>query len=434
MNILLVQPFIIPEIETLTGKLMYSVFRKISFFDTYLNLQIIAAVTPKEHNIKFIDERFEDIKYEKKYDLIGLTCTTGLSKRAYEIADNFRKMNIPVVIGGPHVSFLPEEAKQHANAIVIGEGELIWPKLLKDLENGELKPFYKQEKTVNPAQIPPARRDIIKRGFLPVARIQATRGCRLNCEFCCVPIIEKKTIRKRPIDEVINELKSIRQKLIIFSDASLTMDPEYTKNLFRRMKGLHKKFACFGNTDVLAKDEELLKLAKKAGCHTWHVGFESTSQLVINKLNKYTNTIEEYKTVVKNIHKNGMAVSGAFIVGFDEDNKDTFKHILQTAIDIKIDLLEINLLTPFPGTPLYNRLNKEGRILTKDWFHYREGQGLTKTVYQPKNMEPEALRNGVDWIFWKWLAPKNQIRLMISAIRYGLFTFLYINFSAHFFL
>ena len=413
---------------------MYNAFRKISFFDTYLSLQIIAAVTPIEHKIEVMDERLKDIKFEKKYDIVGITCTTGLSPRAYEIADKFREIGTPVVIGGPHVSCNPEEAKEHADAVVIGEAELTWPELLKDFEKGQMKLFYKQEEPIDPKYIPAPRRDIYKKGFLPVARVQTTRGCPLNCEFCAVPVIEKHPLRQRPIENVIKEIKSLRQKLIIFSDSSMTMNPEYTKELFRRMKGLHKKFACFGNADVLAKDEELLKLAKKAGCHTWHVGFESTSQSIIDRLKKSTNRVEEYKACVDNIHKHGMAISAAFIAGFDEDDHQTFGDILKAAYDLKIDLLEINMLTPFPGTPLFERLERAGRITTKNWFHYREGQGGTDTVYQPKNFTGDELREGIDWIFWNWLGPKNQIKLMGKSTRYGLFTFVYLFISSHFFL
>jgi radical SAM superfamily enzyme YgiQ (UPF0313 family) len=403
------------------------------FFDSYLNLQIIAAVTPPNHKITFVDERIRNLKFDEKYDLVGITSTTGLSPRAYEIADKFRTLKVPVVLGGPHVSSLPDEAKQHADSVVIGEGELTWPQLLKDLEQGKLKPFYKQTQPIDPKMIPHARRDLA-RGFLPVARIQATRGCLYNCEFCAVPTIEKHILRKRPIEDVIDEIKHIRQKFLIFSDSSLTLDVEYSKDLFRSMKGLHKKFACFGNADALATDDELLRLAKKAGCHTWHVGFESTSQEIIDRLGKSTNNVTEYRNIVQRLHKNRMAISASFIVGFDEDTTDVFGQVLQAVTDMKIDLFEINILTPFPGTPLYKRYEREGRILTKDWYHYKEGQGGTKVVFQPKNMTPDELRDGIDRIFWEWLKAKNQLKISMRTIKYGSFPFIYTFFSSHFFL
>ena len=408
-------------------KVMYRNFGPLVFIlDYYLVAQQIAAVTPKKHSMKLIDERFETIDFEEDCDVVVLTFPTGYSTRAYEVADEFRKKGKTVVMADYHASVMPEEAKEHADSILIGEVELSWPHFLKDFQKGEIKPYYKQEKPVDPAIIPPANRELIKKFHRPLARIQATRGCPINCEFCRIPAFEGTTYRKRPVENVIKEIKSIRQKFLFFADGSLTLDPEYTKALFKQMKGLRKRFFCCGNADVLNVDDELLKLAKKAGCIAWYVGFESVNQNTIDLLNKKTNVVEKYKSVVQKIHDHGIAVCGSFIVGFDNDTFDDFDNIIDAMYDLKMDHIELNILTPFPGTPLFKRLDKEGRILTKNWFHYREGQSGTNIPFQPKNMTREELTNeGRLRIFDHWYGSKDinlkeYIRRRLSFFKEGL--------------
>ena len=355
----------------------------------YLALQVIASLTPSKHIVETVDEPYETIDFNKKYDLVGISCMSYGVNRGYQIADEFRKRKIKVVLGGCHPSAMPYEAKQHADSVVIGEAELTWPQLLEDLENGELKSFYYQKKPVDPELIPPARRDItkIRSRF---AGIEASRGCPICCDFCSISNKPGgKKFRPRPIENVIEEIKSIEQKFLFFYSPSMTIDPEYTKSLFDEMIGLNKKFSCDGNVNVLARDEKLLKTAKKAGCVGWTVGFESVSQKTIENIGKKSNKIEDYKTVVKNIYGNGMVLRGGFIFGFDEDTLDTFDETLDFVYNLELNTLSTGILTPYPGTPLFDRLESEGRILTRDWSKYTSHH----VVFQPKNMSPDQLYN-----------------------------------------
>ncbi len=393
--------------------------------DNYIHLQQVAAVTPEKHSIDFIDERFDKIDYTKDYDLVGITCVTGYANKVYEIADNFRKHGKRVVLGGPHPSALPDEAKDHSDSVVIGEAEELWPKLLNDFENNQLKDTYRQELKIPGEKIPCPRRDIIKRHKFPIARVQATRGCPNNCDFCGIKVVEGNKLRKRPVENVISEIKSLPQKFIKFSDASLTLDPEYTKDLFRQLKGLKKRFTCFGNQDVLCEDDELLKIARKAGCIAWYVGFESISQETLNNIGKNTNKVKDYIKTTKKIHDNKMLVSGSFIFGFDEDTPSTFKETPKLMDKMKIDLAEINLLTPFPGTPLFERFDREGRIINKVWFNYREGQPGTVPVFQPKNFTMDEFQKLSDLVFNEWYPLQKSVKRMARSIPYGFYKFMF---------
>ena len=356
-----------------------------------LALAQLAGMTPEKHKVEAIFERYQNVDFEWDGDVVGLSCLTSVAPRAYEIADRFRKKGTTVVLGGWHPSALPMEAKQHADAVVIGEAEIIWPRLLNDLEKNELKPFYKNETPVDLSCIKSADREI-NQGISFVAGIQASRGCPMGCEFCGVTNSpDGRIFRKRSVENVVEEIKTIRQKHLYFYDPSMTINPDYAKQLFRAMRDLNKKFVCFGNVDVLGRDDELLKLASEAGCENWFVGFESISQETINKLNKKSNKVENYASSIKKIHEYGMTVIGAFIFGFDTDTKDVFDNTAEMIYDLSIDIAEFTILTPYPGTPLFDRLDKEGRILTKDWSKYTEKDNV---VFMPKNMTPEDLLDG----------------------------------------
>ncbi|RLF93100.1 B12-binding domain-containing radical SAM protein [Thermococci archaeon] len=355
-----------------------------------LALQQVAGITPKNHSVKIIDERYERLNFNEECDIVGIYCLTYHANRVYQIADEFRRRGVTVVLGGDHPSALPEEAKQHADAVVIGEAEETWPQLLDDFRNNRLKPFYRQNKPIDPRLIPPARREAgSNRPF--IAGIEASRGCPVGCEFCAVSNRPHgRLFRPRPIENVIDEIKSIKQKFLYFYNPTSTANPGYTKALFKEMIGLNKRFTCFGNVDVLAKDEELLRLASEAGCMFWNVGFESISQETIKHMGKRTNVVEKYVKVVKKIHDYNMKILGNFIFGFDTDKPDVFDNTLERAYELNLDLAQFAILTPFPGTPLFERLEREGRILTRDWSRYTEAD----VVFQPKHISPEELIEG----------------------------------------
>lgn len=423
MKALLVQPYAGYELPNLVMKLS----ARLPAYPN-LTLQQLAGICPEDYAVEAIDEnRGDKINFEKEYDLVVITCRTATVPRAYKIGDEFRCRGIPVVICGYHPSALPEEAKQHVDSVVIGEADISLSKIFKDVQKDKLKPYYKSD-PVDPKLIPSTRRDIIDY-YLPLAAIETTRGCPVNCDFCFVHKVEGKIHRKRPIENVIDEIKSIKQKNIFFYDSSLTIEPRYTKNLFKNMISLNKRFACYGNVNVLAKDEEFLKLASEAGCVSWFVGFESISQKSLDETNKKINQVDKHLSAIKKIKKYDMAIVGSFIFGFDNDTPNIFDTTYNTINKWSIDAIEFRVLTPFPGTALYKRLKKEGRILTEDWGKYN----FANVVFQPKNMSVEELFEGTRWIIQKFYSIPNIIKRFYNSIEkyrdiYMLYCILQLNF------
>ncbi len=252
-----------------------------------LTFEQLTGVTPSDYPVSIIDERFQKLTYDTDADLIGISCMTPEAPRAYEIADEFRRRGHTVVLGGWHVSALPKEAAAHADSVVIGEAEVSWPRLIQDYKNHSLQPIYRNDKPVDLTTIPPAKRNI-HRNIMFVAAMQATRGCPMGCEFCGASnCIDGHLHRKRRIDQVIDEIRSLREHNLYFYDPSFTINAKYSKELFRKMAGLNKRFVCFANIDLLGRDEEFLSLARKAGCQQFFIGFESVSQDTINALGKF---------------------------------------------------------------------------------------------------------------------------------------------------
>lgn len=415
MKIKLIQPNYAPKlniIQKINMKLTYN---------PYITLQQIATITPKNHTIQIIDEAFQQIDFNEEVDIVGITCCTPSAPRAYQIADEYQKRGVTVVLGGYHPSALPKEAKQHAESVVIGEGEISWPLLLKDFIKNQIKPFYHSKISVNLDSLPQLKRNIGDYVF-SMARIEATRGCPYKCDFCSISNskIGWHHFRKKSIDKVIEEIQTIPQKTITFCDTSLTIDTDYTKSLFTEMKQLNKKFICYGNAHVLNQDEELLQLAKDAGCLFWNIGFESISQDALNCTGKKSNKVKDYLSLVKKIHGYDMAIIGQFIFGFDTDTTEIFNTTTEMIDDLEIDAPSINILTPFPGTPLYDRLEEEGRILTKDWEKYT----LLDVVFQPKKMSPLELLDGFKKVVKKYYSFSNLIKRDIKCIQLGFSPFI----------
>ncbi len=383
-----------------------------------LQARELAAITPKKHTVSVVNERYSHIDYSTAYDVVLINFVTSTAPRAYAIADIFRKKNIPVVLCGFHASGLPEEASQHADSILIGRNEQTWVTILEDIEQKQLQPFYHAQ-PYNASQVLPATK-ITLPGFVMTGAVEATRGCPYHCEFCPETNIQGgNAYYKRPISEVIAEIKTIPQKTLMFYDTSLTTDPAYTKELFRNMKGLGKKFFCNGNVDVLANDVELVRLSREAGCVAWLVGFESICQNTLESVGKKTNTVNEYSIAIRNIHQNHMVVIGDFIFGFDTDTPAVFTETLEFIQNLDIDVADFSILTPFPGTPLFKKLDKENRILTKDWKYYNMGY----VVFKPKQMTQEELRHGVQQMYREFYAPLYTVKRIGQNLFRGMYPF-----------
>ena len=414
MKILLVQPYAGYKLPNIIMKLS----ARLPAFPN-LTLQQLAGILPENFEIDAIDEnRGDKINFDEQYDLVSITCRTATVPRAYAIGDEFRKRNILVVIGGYHPSALPKEAKKHADSVVIGEAENNLKRIIDDIKKNKIKPSYSLD-LVDPEKIPPARRDIIDY-YLPIAAIEATRGCPVNCDFCFVCNVKGTIHRKRPVENVINEIKSIKQKNIFFFDASLTTNPRYTKNLFKNMIGLNKKFTSYGNVNVLAKDDEFLKLASEAGCISWCIGFEAISQDVIRSIGKTTNKIRYYKDAVNKIKDYDMNITGSFIFGFDGQKKDTFEDTKNMIDNLEIDVGCFNILTPFPGTKIFNRIKKENRITSYEWTKYNCAQ----TLFKPKNMTEQQLYDGTLWIYKEYYKIIPILKRITRNIKHGYYPLL----------
>ena len=399
MHILLIEPH---EGAKQPFQYRFGLFRSLS-------LEQIAALTPTEHDVTILNTRIQTIDYTRHYDLVGLSLLTCTANRGYEIADTFRAREIPVVLGGWHPSTLPQEAKTHADAVVIGEAELVWELLLKDLQQGKLKPYYQADRLATGDEIPAPRR-IGLRSYVPTS-IQATRGCPTNCWFCCQNVIEGVHFRPRKVNAVIDEITTIPDKMLHFIDSSLTINPTYSKELFRAMKPLGKQFECYGNINILAKDDDLLRIAADAGCIRWFVGIESISQETIDSIKKGTNKVKDYTTAIKKVNEHGMMITGLFMFGFDTDTPDVFDKTYQTICQWDLDYAEFNILTPYPGTNSYKEFERQGRILTKDWSKF----DVLHVVFQPKHMSQTDVLNGIIRTASRYYTIPNTIRRCINT-------------------
>lgn len=411
MKILLIHPKMGhgPVTDKDRGKL-----RSKLFTNPMMTLPAVASCIPSQYTVRLLHEDYEDVNYSQDCDLVGISCFTMYALRAYGIADEFRRRGVPVVLGGYHPTALPEEAKQHADSVVMGEAELCFPHLLEDLEQDKLKSFYRSELWARPEQIPPLRRDLLSIQPL-VDGIRATRGCPHGCQYCSITCFYNHTFRKRPIMNVINEMKSIPRKLLLIHDANLTADVNYTKALFKEMikEKVNKKWLGNGNIYVLGTDEQLLRLARKAGCIGWTTGIESISQESLNGVNKSANNVQKYRHWIKTIKKHDMAVFGLIMFGFDHDYPDVFEKTSEALREWDIDTGEFNIFTPLPGTPLFNQMENEGRILTKDWSQYTQ----TRVVFQPKHMTPQELNDGFQDVVREFHHPLKMIKRTVRLAR-----------------
>lgn len=378
-----------------------------------LTLTTLAALIPPELNaeVTLLDEGIEAINFDLSADLIGISAITGTAPRSYELADHFRRRGLPVVLGGVHPTLMPDEAARHADSVVVGYAEESWPQLLRDFVAGQMQPRYDQSPTLSLAGLPFARRDLLPGSRFTITHtIEATRGCVHPCDFCVVPTAWGRRPLQRPVAEVVAEIRYMRARRLIFLDLNLIADLEYARELFSALIPLKITWGGLVTTTVI-RHPDLLDLLARSGCRGLLLGFESLSPQALAETHKAFNLRQDYYEVVRELHARGIGIQGCFVFGFDHDTADTFAATVDFALSAKIDLPRYAILTPFPGTPLFNRLKAEGRILTEDWTLY-DGQHV---VYRPQRLTPAELLAGTEGAWKKTYSYRSIAQRLFGA-------------------
>jgi radical SAM superfamily enzyme YgiQ (UPF0313 family) len=401
---------------------------------------LLAALTPPAWQVTHTDEITRPVDLALDCDVAGLTAATPGAPHAYGLAQAFRARGVRVVMGGPHASLLPYEAAEHVDAVVVGEAELIWPRVLQDLERKvrypagrhgldaatgqsvEARPsgalIYRCAAPASLAGLPHARRDLIAHGgwnqwWATRGAIIATRGCPHQCDYCSIPWIypHGRQMRFRPVDEVAAEVAAIPDKGIVFWDDNLGANPAYAKALFRAITPLRKWWTSQTTLKSLA-DDELLRLAALSGCQALFVGLESVNQASLTGVAKAHNQVESYRQLLDRCHAHGIAVQAGIMFGFDEDRRDVFARTVDALGGLGLDNATISLVVPYPGTPIYRQLQSDGRIIDPDWRHYN---GKTHVVYRPRWMTPDQLLDGYEWAKTQFYAPGHIARRLAQS-------------------
>lgn len=358
-------------------------------------LLVVAALTPDCHEIRVIDENYDSIDFNEAFDLVGISAMTQQASRAYEIADAFRKRGVMVVMGGIHATVLPQEAKEHCDAVFIGEAEHTWPAFLDDLSKRTMMSFYRGEAAPDMAASPIPRYDLLNRNNYKVIWMQTSRGCPHDCEFCSASRVYGYAYRHKSIAGIMDELNVIKsiwpRGRINFADDNFFVNKKFSKELMRHLKALDLRW--FAQTDIsVAYDDELLDMLKDAGCTTLLIGFESVSEQSLGSVNRNSwkrKQLSGYSPAIEKIQSKGIGIVGTFIIGFDSDTKETIHTLSEFIIANNIFVPQITILTPLPGSRLYERLTEEKRMLHNPWSHYT----FTEINFNPRNISVEDLKN-----------------------------------------
>ncbi len=356
----------------------------------------LAGLTPPDVEIKFYDDRMEAIPVDEPTDLVAISVETYTAKRAYQIASDYRRRGVPVVMGGFHAMLCPEEVTQYAEAVVVGEAEQIWPQVIDDARHGTLQKIYRA------AERPPLRglrprRDIFRsKRYLPIGLVEAGRGCHFKCDFCAIQTVFDRTRSRRPVDDIIAELKTLRgqgKRFFFFVDDNITSNMAQAKALYEALIPLKLRWVSQASINA-AHDEEFLDLIKRSGCEGLLIGFESLNPANLKAMDKGFNTMKGgFEVALANLRRYGLKLYLTFVFGYDEDTVASFAETVAFAREHQIYIGAFNHLTPFPGTPLYHRLAAEGRLLYDAWWLHPEYR-YNMIPFQPKRMSPEELQRG----------------------------------------
>jgi len=382
MKVLLIQPEH-PSSVRLFGRVYMS----------SLTLPAVAAATPPDVEVTIVDENVSRVNLRQPADLVGITALTPNAPRAYAIADAFRGRGVPVALGGVHPTLVPEEAAQHADIVVLGEAEGVWPQVVCDVERGSWEPVY-QGSRPDLKNLPVPRRDLLKNSrYFPVPKMEVSRGCPFNCCFCSTTAFFGRQMRYRPAEEVIAEIRSLGHlpTALFFTDNNIVGYHEYARELFEALIPLHIRWIGQASLDAV-HDEELLDLAARSGCCSLLIGFESLTPEGLAEANKKVNQIIDYQEAVWRLHRRGISVIGCFVVGLDSDDAGVFQRTGEFIERTNIDVPQVTVLTPYPGTDLRQKLLAEGRIWDSNWSHY----DVTRVTFHPARMTAEELQSGYD--------------------------------------
>ncbi|MDP8230969.1 MAG: cobalamin-dependent protein [Candidatus Gorgyraea atricola] len=360
-------------------------------------LLIIGALMPKDVKCKLIDENLEPIDFDMGYDLIVLSAMTQQAQRAYQIADEFRRRNVKVVIGGIHATILPKEAKEHCDSVIVGEAEETWPQFINDFLKNNTQPFYFSTRSFDLEKSPIPKYELLNPENYKTIWIQTTRGCPHNCEFCIASRLFGTKFRHKSIKQVIKEVKLIKSIFknpwIGFGDDNMFVNKKYAFELLEKLIPL--KIRWMTQTDIsIAKDKALLALLKKSGCRFLFIGFESVTRKSLESVDRAgfkIRMLDKYKDYIQKIQEAGMGIIGAFVLGFDYDDTTVFKNTAEFIINNHIYASQLTILTPLPGTRLRERLKDENRLLSFNWDNYT----FWDVNFIPKHMSAIELQNGL---------------------------------------
>lgn len=379
MKILLISPAVDAEKRTNKWLMM-----------PQLALYILEGLTPSGHDVTVIEEESDHVDPDQECDLVGISCMTANAPRAYELCAEFQKRGKTVVLGGVHPSILPEEALQYADSVVVGEAEGVWETLLDDFQNNNLKRKYHNPNPDLKKYVPKDFSTVVNKSKFHIIPIMTTRGCPYECDFCCVSNLYGKKIRHIPVENVVRDIRESGAKSFLFLDDNIIGHKKYAKELFKAIKPLKIKWGGQASVSLLVEDDELLQLAADSGCKSLFVGIESVSTEQLRTMQKGVKEIAHLESALKKIKKMGILIHASMVFGFDNDTKETFDDTVAFLQKNKASTASFNVLTPYPGTKVYEDLKKENRLTCTDWKYYDHNT----VVFQPRNMTPYELQMG----------------------------------------
>jgi radical SAM superfamily enzyme YgiQ (UPF0313 family) len=358
-----------------------------------LPVAVLAALTPKDVEQRFHDDRLELIPYDEPTDLVAISTEVYTAKRAYQIASEYRRRGVPVVMGGFHATLRPEEAQRYAESVVLGEAEDLWAKVIDDYRSGTPKKLYRSDTRPSLERSTPDRTIYDRKSYLPIGLVEAGRGCKFTCEFCAIQSFYHSTYSHRPIEHILQEIRSIRDhsKLIFFVNDNLVSERADARELLEALIPLKIRWVSQASINA-AMDPDLLQLLKASGCQGLLIGFESMNPDNLRQMGKGVNLAQgDFEPAMANLQKFGIRVYGTFVFGYDNDTPETFDRAYDFAVRHGLYLCGFNHLTPMPGTPLYQRLEKGGRLLHKAWW-LDDVYNYNTVPFHPARMSSDEIR------------------------------------------